>query len=79
MKSIAALSAIILVAFGGIASSDTHQGAAVEIRAVESAEKTHWLTTSSGIRHNSGCRYFKNSKGRMCSEDEGRACLKCGG
>ncbi len=41
--------------------------------------KTHWLTIKSGIRHNSNCRYFKNSKGRMCTKDEGRACKICGG
>lgn len=44
-----------------------------------SAEQTHWLTTSSGVRHNSTCRWFKNSKGRMCASDEGRACKVCGG
>jgi hypothetical protein len=43
------------------------------------SEKTHWITTSSGIRHNSRCRYFKNSNGRMCTPDEGRACKICGG
>ena len=40
---------------------------------------THWITTSSGIRHNSSCRYFKSSKGRMCPSTAGRACKKCGG
>jgi hypothetical protein len=44
-----------------------------------SAEQTHWLTLSSGVRHNSTCRWFKNSKGRMCGPDEGRACKVCGG
>lgn len=38
-----------------------------------------WLTTSSGIRHNSTCRYYKKSKGRPCSSSEGRPCQKCGG
>ena len=40
---------------------------------------SHWLTTSSGIRHNSRCRYFQTSKGRPCGADEGRPCKKCGG
>jgi len=40
---------------------------------------THWITTSSGIRHNSSCRYFRNSKGTMCLVSAGRACKKCGG
>lgn len=42
-------------------------------------ENTHWITNKSGIRHNSGCRYYKNSQGRPCTKDEGRACKKCGG
>lgn len=39
----------------------------------------YWLTTSSGIRHNSKCRYYKKSKGRPCNASEGRPCQKCGG
>ena len=39
----------------------------------------YWLTTSSGIRHNSKCRYYKKSKGRPCGANEGRPCKKCGG
>ena len=40
---------------------------------------SHWLTTSSGVRHNSRCRYYQNSKGRPCGPQEGRACKTCGG
>jgi hypothetical protein len=40
---------------------------------------THWMTISSKKRHNSGCRYFKKSKGRMCTKSEGVACKICGG
>jgi len=43
------------------------------------AELTHWITTASGVRHNKSCRWYKNSKGRMCTKDEGRACKVCGG
>ncbi len=39
----------------------------------------YWLTTSSGVRHNSKCRYYKKSKGRPCGPNEGRPCKKCGG
>ena len=39
----------------------------------------YWLTASSGIRHNSKCRYYRKSKGRPCSAAEGRPCQKCGG
>jgi hypothetical protein len=42
-------------------------------------EKTHWITTSSGIRHNSGCRWYKKSKGRAGGSTAGRACKQCGG
>lgn len=40
---------------------------------------SHWLTIKSGIRHNSSCPYYRNSKGRPCGPNEGRACKKCGG
>jgi regulator of replication initiation timing len=45
----------------------------------ESAGLTHWITSSSGKRHNSGCRWYATTKGRKCSATEGSACLKCGG
>ena len=41
---------------------------------------THWLNTSSDVRHNAGCQYFKNTKkGRACTANEGKACGTCGG
>lgn len=42
-------------------------------------ETGYWLTTASGIRHNVRCRYYKNSNGRPCAPNEGRACKLCGG
>lgn len=42
-------------------------------------EKSHWLTSSSGKRHNRSCRYFQVSKGRPCAANEGTACKVCGG
>jgi hypothetical protein len=42
-------------------------------------EKSFWITNSSGIRHNSRCRYFQNSKGHAGTQNEGRACKICGG
>lgn len=41
--------------------------------------QSHWITSSSSVRHNSGCRYYRNSKGRPCGPNEGRACKICGG
>ena len=42
-------------------------------------ELTHWMTFSSSKRHNSRCRWYKNSNGRPCRADEGVACKVCGG
>jgi hypothetical protein len=39
----------------------------------------YWITTSSGKRHNSGCRYFQTSRGRPGGATEGTACKICGG
>ena len=36
------------------------------------AQNTHWITTSSGIRHNSKCDYYKNSRGRPCARMKGK-------
>lgn len=40
---------------------------------------SHWLTTSSGKRHNPGCRYYKKTNGRPCGRSDGTACKLCGG
>ena len=45
----------------------------------QQSEQRYWLTIKSGIRHNSTCRYYRNSKGRACGPNEGRACKVCGG
>jgi hypothetical protein len=42
-------------------------------------ELTHWLTSSSGKRHNNTCRWYHNSRGRPCRADEGTPCKICGG
>ncbi|NQT14254.1 MAG: thermonuclease family protein [Planctomycetes bacterium] len=39
----------------------------------------YWLTTSSGVRHNSSCRYYKKSNGSPCGPDAGTPCKVCGG
>jgi len=44
------------------------------------ASGNYWLNTSSNTRHNSGCRYYQNTKrGRACAPNEGKACGICGG
>jgi len=41
---------------------------------------TYWLNASSGVRHNSTCEHYGQTKqGRNCGPDEGRPCGKCGG
>jgi micrococcal nuclease len=46
----------------------------------ESGGCDYWLNTSTSVRHNSGCRWFMNTKnGRCCGANEGRACGQCGG
>ncbi len=73
---------------GGAASKqETSQPSAAETAAKvkntasspQQAEQSFWITTSSSKRHNSSCRYYKNSKGRACSRDEGIPCKICGG
>jgi hypothetical protein len=39
---------------------------------------THWIS-SSGIRHNKDCRYFKNCRGRLGPFYECQPCHLCGG
>ena len=46
----------------------------------ETAKSTgFWLTSSSKKRHNSSCRYYKNSKGSECGQNDGIPCKSCGG
>jgi hypothetical protein len=45
----------------------------------ESGDSGHWLTASSNKRHNSGCKYYKSSKGRPCGPNDGTPCKICGG
>ena len=47
---------------------------------VATGQKSYWLNTSSGVRHDQSCEHFqKTKKGRACGPDEGRACGICGG
>ncbi len=40
---------------------------------------THWLTKSSGKRHNNRCKHFQKTEGRLCGPNEGLPCTVCGG
>ena len=55
-----------------------------DYRAIKKKPQTatggHWLNSSSGVRHNSSCRWYgQTSRGRACGPDEGRPCGICGG
>lgn len=40
----------------------------------------YWINSSSNVRHNSGCRYFGNTKrGYFTTDRAGRGCGNCGG
>jgi hypothetical protein len=44
------------------------------------AELTHWLNTSSNVRHNSSCKWYGTTKrGRYCRANDGKPCGECGG
>ena len=54
-------------------------GTATVTTPVEATPGEYWLTRGSRKRHNSGCRYYRQSKGRPCGKDEGVPCKACGG
>ena len=44
------------------------------------ASAEYWLNMGNGVRHNSSCQWFRNTKrGRVCSPTEGKPCGMCGG
>ncbi len=49
------------------------------IRIVDIQGCTYWITKASKKRHNSTCRWYKNSKGYCTNEKIGIACKVCGG
>lgn len=77
MKRLFTLLALLLV-FAAIAIPVIEAADPAPKKAVPQ-EQTYWLTIKSGIRHNSKCRYYENSRGRHCKKDEGKACKICGG
>jgi len=49
-------------------------------RKPQDASGGYWLNSSSGVRHNSSCKWFgQTSRGRPSGPDEGKACGICGG
>jgi hypothetical protein len=40
---------------------------------------THWLTKSSSKRHNTRCKFYQKTEGRLCGPNEGLPCTVCGG
>lgn len=39
----------------------------------------YWLTASSNKRHNSNCKYYRKTNGRVAGKSDGIACRICGG
>lgn len=53
---------------------------AQKAKKLTAVDGTHWINSSSSVRHNRSCRWFGNTtSGRMGGSDEGRACGTCGG
>jgi len=71
---------IIPILFVASISSESSSYAAAPTKIEEKQDCTYWITKSSHKRHNSNCRYYKNSKG-YCTDDksDGTACKICGG
>jgi hypothetical protein len=46
--------------------------------ATAAAETGFWMS-STGKRHNSKCRFYKNTQGYPCGPNDGIACKLCGG
>ena len=42
-------------------------------------ETGYWMSTNSGVRHNSHCENYRRTRGYPCRKSEGRPCGKCGG
>jgi hypothetical protein len=62
------------------ASSFTSRATSSPSSASPSSSGSHWLNTNTGERHNSSCRWYRNTKnGRMCGPNEGDTCEQCGG
>ena len=70
---------ILVLALASFAPVIAAESASPTTPPAKEQTQSFWLTQSSGIRHNSKCRYFHNSKGRPCEKSEGRACKLCGG
>jgi hypothetical protein len=74
----AAIALAILVAVWPKTGNTDNSGRSTPV-SVQPAVLSHWLSASSGVRHNSSCRWYGKSGGRKCRGDEGRPCHKCGG
>ena len=47
---------------------------------IETQNSEYWVNSSSMVRHNSSCRWYKNTKnGYLTNKKDGRACGICGG
>lgn len=65
---------------GTTTTSTSGFSSVTSVSASSDSSAEYWLSTSSNVRHNAGCRYYKNTKnGRICARNEGKPCRVCGG
>lgn len=61
------------------AATQDNSNKQVNVQLPEAAE-TFWINSNSNTRHNSGCRYYENTKsGYLTNDLIGTACKTCGG
>jgi|GEM_PF-2502224 len=77
--SITILIIAVLSSFSVSSVSESHNSP-ITITNIDKKGCTYWITKRSHKRHNSSCRWYKNSNG-YCTDDpeEGIACKICGG
>jgi len=73
------LGGLLVVAFAADDNEAAKAAAAYQAIAGAEGQLIPWFTALSGKRHNSRCRYFRTTEGRLCSPDEGKPCKLCGG
>lgn len=49
-------------------------------RLTDKQDCTYWINSATNVRHNSKCRWYKNTKRGYCTDEKiGRGCKICGG
>lgn len=76
LLSVFAIFSVLLLAFSLVACNQSYNSK----QSSGTSQESYWLNTSSHVRHNSSCEWYRNTKkGRPCTKSEGRPCGICGG